>query len=326
MHRSRLPMLVIFAAAAACSTHGSSTEDENALLAHDSTLVARLGSDEGSAGLGLPAACGVVTRAAPPSASGQRRAEELTRQALDAEIHGNIGDARSLLRTASALDATNKSAAYHFGRTSEELHDSTSAMRAFCRYLALRPTPAESAEASMRVARLAPRGARAPATTTTNGSTTFSASGNQNAGSQRVAMNGRAQPSAGAAVPHRSKSARSGRRMVGATNASSVSPSASQRVAAAPSAGKAHAVGAAGGEVVATSQPVHDVDPPPSAPSTVRRGPSPVQGAVIGTASDAIIGAVTGRSVKSAVIGAAAGGILGTVVVSARTPRRHWRR
>jgi uncharacterized protein YcfJ len=43
---------------------------------------------------------------------------------------------------------------------------------------------------------------------------------------------------------------------------------------------------------------------------------------VIGAASGAIIGAVTGRSVKSAVIGAAAGGLLGTVVVRARQPRR----
>jgi hypothetical protein len=326
VHRSRLPLLVIVAAAAACSTHGSSKEDEHELLAHDSTLAAELGSDQGSTALGLPAACGVVTRAAPPAASVQHRAEELTRQALDAEIHGNIGDARSLLRSASALDATNKSAAYHLGRTSEELHDSSSAMRAFCRYLALRPTPAESAEASMRVARLAPRAAGAAASTTTNGSAAFGASNSLHAGGQRIAGSGGAHPSTAAAVPRHGQTARSSQRVIAAASGGSVSLPARQRVVVAPAVDDSDAVATSGGEVVATSRPVRDADPPPSAPSTARRGPSAAQGAVIGAASGAIIGAVTGRSVKSAVVGAAAGGLLGAVVVRAGEPRRRLER
>jgi hypothetical protein len=319
LHRSPLPLLVILAAAVACSTQGSSERDENELLSRDSTLVARLGSDQKSNALSLPAACGIVARAPSPSVASQRRAEDLTRQALDAEIHGNIGAARSLLRTASDLDATNTSAAYHLGRTSEELHDSTAAMRAFCRYLALRPTPAESAEASMRVARLAPRATLAATLAPTPPAT----SSVQRATGQRVAVTGRSSRSSGTVVRTRgvqtTRAPQQAHRV--ATDGTSSSPAASRSVAGAPAAdASVHAT--AGGEVVPTSPPASDGDPSPSAPSTARRGPSATQGAVIGAASGAIIGAVTGRSVKSAVIGAAAGGLLGTVVVRARQPRR----
>jgi hypothetical protein len=319
---------VILAAAAACSTQGSSERDENDLLAHDSTLVARLWSDGKSNALQLPTACGVVARATRPSAASQHRAEDLTRQALDAEIHGNIAAARSLLRTASDLDATNKSAAYHLGRTSEELHDSTTAMRAFCRYLALRPTPAESAEASMRVARLTPRATPAATLAPTTVSTSPATSSVRGATGQRVAVGGRSSRSSGTVVRSRGvQGTRAQRQAHGvATGVTSSSPASSRSVAVAPAAGDAGVHATAGGEVVPTSQPASDVDPSPSASSTARRGPSAAQGAVIGAASGAIIGAVTGRSVKSAIIGAAAGGILGTVVVGAREPRRRWSR
>ena len=152
MHRSRLSVLVIFAAAAACSKHDAS--EENAILSEDRTLVARLDVDQETHKPALPAACGTVTIPAQPAVDNQRQAEELTRQASDAEMHGDVKEARSLLRRASELDATNKTAAYHLGRTSETLGDSTAAMTAYCRYLALTPTTAEAVEAHQRVTKL----------------------------------------------------------------------------------------------------------------------------------------------------------------------------
>ena len=71
---------------------------------------------------------------------------------------------------------------------------------------------------------------------------------------------------------------------------------------------------AAAGDVEAPTSPEPSVEQPAPAPRTSRRYPSRAQSAGIGAAAGAIIGGVTGRSVKSAVIGAAAGGILGTVV------------
>lgn len=61
-------------------------------------------------------------------------------------------------------------------------------------------------------------------------------------------------------------------------------------------------------------------DQPSSAPLPSSRGPNRAQSAGIGAATGAILGAVTGRSMKSAVIGAAAGGILGTMVGRGRSP------
>ena len=154
MHRSRLSVLVILAAAAAaCSKHDAS--EESAILSEDRTLVARLDLDQESHKPALPAACGTIAIAAQPAVSIQHQADELTRQARDAEMHGDVKEARSLLRRASELDATNKTAAYHLGRTSEALGDSTAAMTAYCRYLALTPTTAEAVEAHQRVTRLA---------------------------------------------------------------------------------------------------------------------------------------------------------------------------
>ena len=148
MHRSRPFVLVILAAGAACSKHDPS--EGNDMLSQDRTLAAQL-NDRASRQPALPVACGTITVAAAPSAANQQQADELTRQAGVAEMHGNIDSARSLLNHASALDGTNKSAAYHLGRTSEALGDRTTALTSYCRYLALAPTAAESVEARQRV-------------------------------------------------------------------------------------------------------------------------------------------------------------------------------
>ena len=80
MHRSRLSVLVILAAAAAaCSKHDAS--EESAILSEDRTLVARLDLDQESHKPALPAACGTIAIAAQPAVSIQHQADELTRQA-----------------------------------------------------------------------------------------------------------------------------------------------------------------------------------------------------------------------------------------------------
>lgn len=274
MHRSRLSVLVIFAAVAACSTRDDSEGKE--ILSQDRTLVARLEIDRKAREVPLPAACGKVALAAQPTAANQTQSRELTLQARDAEMHGNIREARSLLRRAFELDGTGKSAAYHLGRTSEALGDRTGAITAYCHYLALTPTTAESAEARQRVATLSQSETRVAA-----GSV--------------------------------SESAATGRRASTPT-ARRVTPTPNDR-ATTSSAVDATAGGtAAGSDVVPMPRPEPTVDQPSTESRTERRGPSRAQGAIVGAATGAIIGAATGRSVKGAVIGAAAGGILGTVV------------
>ena len=125
MHRSRPFVLVILTAAAACSRRDPA-EGNDILSARP---LARRPSrvDQECARRRSPTHAAAITVAAAPSAADQQQAEELTRQAGVAEMHGDIQGARSLLRRASALDGTNKSAAYHLGRTSEALGDRTTA-------------------------------------------------------------------------------------------------------------------------------------------------------------------------------------------------------
>jgi hypothetical protein len=274
MHRSRPFVLVIVVAAAACSKHDPAEGSD--ILSQDRTLVAGLGTSKDARRPSVPDACGAVTVAAAPSPADQQRAEELTQQAGVAELHGDIEDARLLLRRAATLDGTNKSAAYHLGRTSEALGDRDAAMTAYCHYLALAPTTAESVEARQRVARLsrAPSPVRTPVVTT--------------ARSRR-------------AVPSRPRA----------------------RVTEPPTVTTNGDVVATQASVPATTPdpaPVTDPLPAPAPPRTPRRGSIGAQGTIIGAAAGAILGAATGRSVKSTVIGAAAGGVLGTVVGAATRP------
>ena len=153
MHRSRLSVLVILAAAAAACSKKDATEGADA-LAQDRALVARLEVDQETRQQPLPPACGTVALAAQPALASQQQARELTRQARDAEMQGNVKEARALLLRASELDGTSKSTAYHLGRTSEALGDRTAAIAAYCRYLALTPTTPEAVEAHQRLTKL----------------------------------------------------------------------------------------------------------------------------------------------------------------------------
>ena len=300
MHRSRLSVLVIFAAVAACSTRDDTKGTDD--LSQDPTLVARLetGKQSGASKQAvqpLPNACTTVAIAAQPSDSNRAQAEELTRRAYDAEMQGNVQQARALLVRASAFDATNKSAAYHLGLTSETLGDRAAAVTAYCRYLALAPTSNEAAEARQRVAKLS----QAAATTTTRvaaGSVSERAANGKRVATAttRRVTSARVRPSRATREP-----------VV-------VSREAEPEAATIVTADSAAA--AVEGEVVAASRPVPPAEQPPTEQPTARRGPNRAQSAGIGAAVGGIIGAATGRSVKSAIIGAAAGGIFGTAVGS----------
>jgi len=320
VHRSRLSVLVIFAAAAACSKHDGS--EGNAILSEDRTLVARLDVDQETHKPALPTACGTLAIPAQPAVSNQRQAEELTRQASDAEMHGDVKEARSLLRRATELDATNKTAAYHLGRTSETLGDSTAAMAAYCRYLALTPTTAEAVEAHQRVTKLSQSKVRVAA-----GSVIDSTATAQRAPARNATPVTQAQPTVARRVATRTPTVRqsaapksSPERTARASSAGTGSdagaeaPTTREPVATTSPANDTAASTVAGGDVVMAPSPEPSVEQPAPAPRTSRRSPSRAQSAGIGAAAGAIIGGVTGRSVKSAVIGAAAGGILGTVV------------
>lgn len=308
MRRSRLSVLVIFAAAmAACSMHDDS--EGAAILSQDSTLVAHLEKDK-QPQQALPDACGTVTLAVQPGDAGRREADDLTRKAYDAEMLGNVQEARALLRRATGIDATNKSAAYHLGLTSETLGDRAGAITAYCRYLTLTPTTAESVEARQRVAKLSQVQTRVAAGSV--GEATPAPRRVSSTSARRVTRAARTlEPRAVASAPvGRSGSAAESERSTG-------SPSSSVPVAASPDVGSMADASTAGSDG-ATSQPAPSPDQPATTARTARRGMSRTQRAIIGAAAGAIIGGATGRSVKGAVIGAAAGGILGTAVGSVR--------
>ena len=322
MHRSRPFVLVVLAAAAACSKRDPA--EGNDILSQDRTLAARLETTaKDSRHPTVPDACGAITLAPAPSAADQQQAEALTQQAGVAELHGNIREAKSLLRRASELDGTNKSAAYHLGRTSEALGDNGTALTAYCRYLALAPTAAESLEARQRVAGLARSMPRATSSAASN-AVVPGAIANPTPtrpARERASIDPRAVASA---AMQRSAPTRSPARVPPSPNVVSSGSAQPQSVepqssSATTPADDTHGSTTAAGDVVARA-PMPAPDPAPAPPRAQRRGSIGAQSAIIGVATGAIIGAATGRSVRSTVIGAAAGGVLGTVVGATTRP------
>jgi hypothetical protein len=337
VHRSRLSMLVILAATAAACSKKDPTEGADP-LAQDRALVARLEVDQETRQQPLPPACGTVALAAQPALANQQQARELTRQARDAEMQGNVKEARALLLRASELDGTSKSTAYHLGRTSEALGDRAAAIAAYCRYLALTPTTPEAVEAHQRLTKLAQPVTRVAAGTLVDTTPTARKAPVARAISVAPAPARRVTREQPKAAPRVVASAPVERRAPAPSREREPSPASmpasGAEVASAPSepavtpreADSSSGGTTAGGDVVATTaaeqagtqQPA--AEQPSTAPRTSRRVPSRAQSAGIGAGMGAIIGAATGRSVKSAVIGAAAGGILGTVVGSGMSP------
>lgn len=314
MHRSRAPLLVIFAAVAACSSPEDSNVNE--LLAQDTTLIAGL---DKAPEVSLPNECGTASASAQPAADNRSRAQALTRQAYDAELLGNLEEARALLQRAAKLDGTDRSAAYHLGRTYEALGDDSEAMTAYCRFLTLAPTAAESVEARQRVATLAQRDTRMTSAGTVSANTATA----RRAPVVAVRPVTRQQPAAGARVaaarveqPARTRSSGRGTYSArrNAANGANGSSASSESEAATDVDGTTMG-GVAGGDVVMTTQREPSVEQASSASRTSSPGVSRAQGAGMGAIAGALIGAATGRNVRSAVIGAAAGGVLGSVVV-----------
>ena len=318
MHRSRLSVLVILAALAACSKNDAPEGTDP--LAQDRALVARLEVDQETRQQPLPAACGTVTLAAQPTLANQQQARELTRQARDAEMQGNVAEARTLLLRASELDGTSKSTAYHLGRTNEALGDRTAAIGAYCRYLALTPTTPEAVEAHQRLTKLSQSVTRVAGGSVVD-SATPAPRARAAATAPRVARTtAKPAPRVVASAPVRrtspavTREREAGPTSTGASRAE-VSPAPSDPAIASTEADTAAVTTTASAGDVVPMPSAEPADAPPStAPRTARRAPSRAQSAGIGAAAGAIIGAATGRSVKSAVIGAAAGGILGSVV------------
>jgi hypothetical protein len=326
VHRSRLPLLAIVTAIAACSTHKE--PDGAKALSRDSTLAARFdgseNTDQKTDKLPYPDACGAVTIPDQPSDADKAQAAGLSRQAYDAEVLGDARQASSLLRRASALDWTDKTAAYHLGRISETVGDPAAAIAAYCRYLALAPTIAEGAEVRQRVASLSRSQSqtRVAAGSVVDGSTARSQSAASTA--REAHAKPVTKPSAIArdddALPPRAASIERGKRSVNAaTDGVAGLPSQSKPTAAQPKVERSADSVVANGDGVAMPRPGSTVDqsPPmaqPTAPPTNPRTTSRVQTAGIGAVVGAVIGGVAGRSAKSAAIGAAAGGILGAVV------------
>jgi hypothetical protein len=321
-------VLVIFAAMAACSKRDDTQGTE--ILSHDRALVAQLANDH-ERQLPLPASCGTVPAVAQPAAANQTQAKELTLQAQQAELQGNIREASSMLRRAVELDGTNKSAAYHLGLTSEALGERAGALKAYCHYLALMPSTAESAEARQRITTLSQPETRVSAGNVSESTTTATTARRGSAAPVRRVTRERSTPeprrvaSAAAQPVQQSVAARSPERSTTPASIPASGANESQKVESKPATTSANVdanAGSSGAEsdVVVTSRPVPPAEEPSTASSSVRRGPSRTQSAIMGAAGGAIIGAATGRSVKGAVIGAAAGGILGTVVGGGRRP------
>lgn len=298
MHHSRLALLVVFAPVAACSSRRNNDSEANAALSQDSSL-AHLDLHELAAQPQLPDACGAVAVASPPSGDHERQADGLSREAYQAELVGDVQQARVLLHRAAELDGTSKPIAYHLGRTSEELGDRAGALSAYCHYLALAPATADTADVRQRLTRLSP-------------SLHVAITGAANGGSLRQSSVIIVPRRARGAVSHVASSVRSGSArgdiqgggpMAGADDPSL--PDGDHRTTA-------------DGDVVATAQPASSTQQPATTSSRRRGGLSHAQGAGLGAAAGALIAGVTGHSVKSAIIGAAAGGILGAVVAGGR--------
>jgi hypothetical protein len=312
MHRSRLSLLVIVASVGGCSTRRDESDGKK-VLSQDPALAAQVDSEAKTTSLPLPDACRATVMAAAPASANKSQAEKLTREGYSAEMLGNLQRARELLSRASELDGTDKSAAYHLGRTNEALGDHDAATSAYCRFLKLTTVEsAESAEARQRVATLSKSnsrvasgnvGSRLATRPPASARTTTRRAMREPATPERRVVSAPVRPSSRVTQPSAKQSGGV------ASNGNVDLPS---KIDAPRPSTRVDSSG--GADVVATSVPAATVDQPSPSTQTADRRPTRVQSAAIGAVTGAIVGAATGRSVKAAVIGGAAGGILGTAV------------
>jgi hypothetical protein len=285
----------------ACGTRTNVANGEQPLdddLALAAELPTDLASGDYSRLLASIRSCRAEERAERVSATEVARAASLTQQAHEAELLGEQANARALLERAALLDPRNRTALYHLGRSSEALHDTAAAIRAYCRYLQLNPGADDAAEARARVLALwqAPSAAPARALAATRPASTTPVISTR-------------------AVPLRKPRVRQAASPVAPQPRVTVHRAEHGSTDVLPSA-------ASNGEVTDSAV----VPPMPSPPVATAPAPTPVppdsprassggatRGAIAGAAVGAIAGAAMGGKLKHVLIGTAAGAVIGAV-------------
>jgi tetratricopeptide (TPR) repeat protein len=100
------------------------------------------------------AACPVFPPPTPPVREQTDEANRLGTVARESALEGDHKAARDLFNQAAQLNQADPSLAYRLGRESEELGDSTAAVREYCRYLSLAPSTGEAPGVRDRLSRL----------------------------------------------------------------------------------------------------------------------------------------------------------------------------
>jgi tetratricopeptide (TPR) repeat protein len=100
--------------------------------------------------------CAPLRPPAPPNDDDRGRARELAQRGQQAAILGDVPAALRALRDASSLDPSSAELAYQLARVHETVRDTASAVREYCRYLALAPRSPETPEVVDKLWALAP--------------------------------------------------------------------------------------------------------------------------------------------------------------------------
>lgn len=100
--------------------------------------------------------CAPMGSPVTPDADARRRTRDLVQRGQQAAILGDNLSALRALLDASKLDASDADLAYQLGRAHELMRDSVSAVREYCRFLALAPTAPDAAEVIEKIRALAP--------------------------------------------------------------------------------------------------------------------------------------------------------------------------
>ncbi|HEU4564512.1 MAG TPA: YMGG-like glycine zipper-containing protein [Gemmatimonadaceae bacterium] len=306
-------LVLVVALGAACSKGGGSGRESKSgsdRLAHDAALLAPVPAPESraaspAAAAGLCRAPVTIAAADTPAADVRAHADSLLGLAQEAELRGDRSRAQALLARAAALDPTNATTAYLLAREREATHDARGAVEEYCRYLALGPSAADSAEVARRIRSLASAPAPVPATMAT-----VRAPRARSVAAATVASAGsiaRQAPVAGrSSVVYRAPASAPPAR--GPAAAAATIPPAARDTVVADGGVASGSIERGGGIPAPQREPARDDTR--SARSASRRT---AQGAVIGAVIGAAVGAATDRSVRGAVIGAAAGGVIGGV-------------
>jgi tetratricopeptide (TPR) repeat protein len=134
-----------------------------AALAAAGTLPARASAQSLPLKRAAPAptaiACPVFTPPPTPVREQMEEANRLGTLGRESSLEGDHKAARELFRQAAQLNPADAALAYRLGRESDESADTATAVREYCRYLALAPTAGDASGVREQLARLLPAGA-----------------------------------------------------------------------------------------------------------------------------------------------------------------------